>query len=766
MIKTISRPFKNLAALIAQSSNALSYIIVGIIVVLGPLFFLPVRALSVTTSKGFFIVIMAVVGLLVAGITILKRGSMTLSYHPLFILLGGISLVYLLGGLLGPSFGMAFFGYGFETTTWLFVTIFGLLTLLAYKTIKSYERIGIIYGGLFIAFAITATLQLIRFIAGPATANLLVLGSATSTIVGAWSDLALFAAVVLIVSVITLQLGGLVRFAKWVVALIGIIAAVFLLFMNISIVWIVVGFISLLLVLYLFAFAYWDSSSKSYKKEKRVPWYVMILFVVSLLGIFFGGLLNSLADRHQNISWSDLRPSFATTLHVAQKSLVHNFATGYGPNSFTLGWSLAKPPAVSGSNVSDADFSLGYSYVVSQIAMTGLLGAILWVLLFVIIGYVLLKRLSEGFVSGLDRYFVISLAAIILFIGVMMWVSNPGTYALILFAICTGAFVGVFLPKKERTLSFIKDPRASFFGILGITLLIIATLLAAYVITRKLISFVHDSRGIVFTSKNDETNAVNEISLAAAYASHDVYHSQLAQLALGDSGKIIATLTDANKDTASKQAEQVLGVALGHAKAATTQNPLNYKNWALLGNVYTAAVSLGVADAVDLAKAAYTEAQKRNPSDASMYLNFAHLSLANKDTVGALSSIQDSINLYPTRDAYLLRAQIQIGQQKWSDVVVSLKQAISLDPSNAPLYVYLGVAYEKSGDIDNANKIYDLIRKQFKDGDDAINQIKASFNQTQSVSPAATDPSTAATPATVIPVKPTPKAPVAPKVKK
>ena len=752
--------------MIAQSSNALSYIIIGIIVVLGPLFFFPVRAMSITASKGYFAAIITIIALLVAGITVLKRGSIAFSKHALFFLLGGISVAALIGAVFSPSFSMAFWGYGFETTTWLFITSLGLMAVLAYKTIKSYDRIGIIYGGLFLAFVITAIIQIIRFVAGPATANLGVLGSTTSTLLGSWSDLGIFSGVVLLISVVTLQLAGLTRFAKWIVMLIGATSAAFLLFMNMNTVWTILGFISLLLVLYLFAFAYWDAESKLYKKEKRVPWYVLTLFVVSLVGIFFGGFFNAFAGKHQNITWNDVRPSFTTTVHVAQKTLGHNFITGYGPNSFALGWALSKPPAVSGSALADADFSVGYSYFTSLIATSGLLGALLWIVFFVVLAYTVLKRLGQGFEHSLDRYFVISLSAVIFFLSLIAWVSVPGTYALILWAVSVGAFVGVFLPKHETTFSFIKDPRASFFGILGVTVIIIATLLGGYIIVRKLASFVHDTRGVLLMSQGDLAGAAGEINLANVYASHDVYHTQLAQLALGDTAKLLAGLTDSNKQLISKQAEQVLGIALGHAKAATEQNPLSYKNWILLGNVYRAAVTLGVSDAVALAKGAYTEAQNRNPMDASMYLSFANLALANKDTAGAYKSIQDSIDLFPTRDAYLLRAQVQIGQQKWSDVVVSLKQAILMDQSNAPLYVYLGVAYEKSGDIDNANKIYDLIRKQFTDGDAAINQIKASFSQNMTVTqPDATSTTPAAAPVKT-PVKTPIKAPVAPKVKK
>jgi predicted MPP superfamily phosphohydrolase len=77
------------------------------------------------------------------------------------------------------------------------------------------------------------------------------------------------------------------------------------------------------------------------------------------------------------------------------------------------------------------------------------------------------------------------------------------------------------------------------------------------------------------------------------------------------------------------------------------------------------------------------------------------------------------------------------------------------------------VAYNINGSIDsdNANKIYDLIRKQFTDGDAAINQIKVSFSQNMTIAQPEVAPVPAAVPAKT-PAKAPVKTPVAPKVKK
>ena len=764
MIKKLSAPFSGFLGRVARSSNSLLYIVLAIVVVLGPIFFVPVYGFSVLTAKGFFMFLLFVIALLVAGIRILKKGGLSLPRHPIFWIMGGLVLSTLIGAVLSPSFGTSFLGYGFETTTWLFVAIFSLAIFFAYKTVSSYQRIGILYSGMLISFLLLVLLQGLRFAFGPAFLSLGVLNSSTSALIGSWSDLGIFFGVILLFSAITLELAGLRRLPKWIVMGIGALSAVALAFMNLSVVWMVIGLVGLLFVLYLFAFAYWDTGAKTYKKENRVPWYVLSLVVLSIVGIFFGASLNALAGHHQTLAWNDLRPSFGTSMHVAEKSLEHNFVTGYGPNSFAMGWSLVKPVSVSGSSVSGANFDLGFSYFVTELASNGILGAILWVVFFVMLAYVLLRRMGRGFESSLERYVVVSLGMLVAYLGIIAWVYVPGSYILVLMAILIGAFLNLSLPGNDRSFSFVKDPRASFFGILGVTVLIVGTLFAGYLGIRKLISFIDDTRGVVFMGKGDDSVAVAEITRAANLASHDIYHAQLAQLALKEVGTIVSGTTAANKSDISRQAEQVLGVALGHAKAATELNPEDYQNWILLGNVYQSAVSLGVTEAYPLAQAAYQEAQKRDPNDATVTLSFANLALANQDTPTALVFIQDSLNQYPTESAYLLRLQLQIQSQDWADAVVTLKQAIILDSSHDPiLYIYLGVAYEKSGDVADANQIYALIRSRFKDGDQAVTQIRS--NLSGGNAPDLTTASSVSSSGTVAPAPSTTKA-IAPKAKK
>jgi len=737
MIKKIIQPLRNAIgsafSYVASSSSSFLFTCLAIITILGPLFFIPVRNLPVGVGKGFFFVTFGIVMVFIAGIHILKKGEITLPQHPLIRLLGIISLITLIGSVFSARFGISAFGYGFETTTWAFVTLWGLVALFTAATARTFARMGVLFGGILASFLVTWIIQAIRFIAGPATANLGVLGTTTSTLVGSWTDLGIFAGLVLFFITLTMELGGIRKGLRWVFYTLGGLALVLLLIMNISWVWIIIGLLSLVIILYIYAFAYWDKESQEYKKEHRVPWHVFSLFIISLVAIFFGGLVHSLALRHQNIAFNDVRPSFSTTLQVAGKSLVHNFATGYGPHTFSYVWSQVKPPALSGGQASSLAFDQGFGYVVTHMALGGLLGIFAWISFFAVLIWMMVRRLTQGFETSLQRYLMVTTVFLVTYLSIMAWTTALGSYLLLLLAVLIGIFIHLTETSASKVISFIRDPRASFFGILGVTALIIASIFAGYVQIRRTVSFVQYTRGMTALAQNNRDAGIRLVQLAAQNASFDVYHTTLARLALAQVSQQVAAADGSQKDAVSQQVEQLLGTALGYAKLSTTENPQDYKNWLLLGSVYQQALTLGVTDAADLARSAFTEAEKRNPNEATMKLPFAQLALTQKNTTEALAKIQESLDVYPTRDAYLLKGQISAGQDKWTAAAASLEQAFAMDQSDVFTFLNLGLAYEKAGNLELANTVYDIIRKQFTDGDEVVRQARKNLQVEQPV---------------------------------
>ena len=770
MFKSIAKKFHEWRGSSTESHRG-SFMMVLLItlVSIGSFFFIPASGMSVTASKEYFFIIIGLVMALGYGISTLKQGEIRISKNPIFKVLGIILVVELIGSIMSPSFGISLIGHGFETSSWLFLFIFTVILLIAYRTIRSYEQVATVFVGALIGITVTVIFQLARFVMGGSHLSLGVLTSGTANLFGSWSDFGAVLGFIVMFCVWTLELGGLRKGIKWIVAILGLVSIAMLAFMDIRVIWIILGFISLASALYVFTFAFWDSESKTYRKNRNIPWYSLMIVIISIACIFFGNVLNSIASHHELISSNDVRLSIATTARVGITSIIHNPATGYGPNTFSSVWNMSKPPIVSGTNFSTTQFAYGSGYITTQMATNGILGLVGWIALIGLIIWFVIKSLAKGFNSSLDRYVVTLLSGSILLLLVMMFFMVVSSYLLILFGVLLGSFMGITSEKNnesEVVTSFMNDPRTSFFGILGITLLIVVIIFALYIETRKMIGGVYAVKGVNAESAQNLEGAVNDFTLATAFAQDDLYDRELSALTVEKVNQLTSTITQANHDVVAKQAESILGTALSYAQSAVAINSADYQNWIAEGNIYRTLVTLGISDAAGNAATAYTQAQKRNPHDPEMFLLFAQLDLAQSDTDGALSKIVQSINYYPTTEAYILRAQIQISKQDYSDAIVSMTEALRLDPYNATTayqlgllfyqqndyahaisafkvaiydngsfglaYGYLGVSYEKSGDITDANTIYAYMRTKSDQADTLINQIKNGATTTTS----------------------------------
>ncbi|MDB5007504.1 MAG: hypothetical protein JWP45_1897 [Mucilaginibacter sp.] len=107
----------------------------------------------------------------------------------------------------------------------------------------------------------------------------------------------------------------------------------------------------------------------------------------------------------------------------------------------------------------------------------------------------------------------------------------------------------------------------------------------------------------------------------------------------------------------------------------------------------------------------YNSLLKLNYNDKKrVYNDLPGIYLANKDTAGAIKSIDEALVKYPD-NPNLRRLEIEIALQsgKLSDLTSKLQSAIAGDPKNKVLYYYAGLTNTEIGDAanDNAKKLKD-----------------------------------------------------------
>lgn len=109
----------------------------------------------------------------------------------------------------------------------------------------------------------------------------------------------------------------------------------------------------------------------------------------------------------------------------------------------------------------------------------------------------------------------------------------------------------------------------------------------------------------------------------------------------------------------------------------------------------------------DKAKAAADELISIKYKDVSIYTEMVKVSLIDKDTAQALSYIQKGKILFEDNMALAdQEINIYLARKKTNELKDKLLDAISYSPDNEVLHALLANVYEKSGDIENAEKSY------------------------------------------------------------
>jgi tetratricopeptide (TPR) repeat protein len=119
---------------------------------------------------------------------------------------------------------------------------------------------------------------------------------------------------------------------------------------------------------------------------------------------------------------------------------------------------------------------------------------------------------------------------------------------------------------------------------------------------------------------------------------------------------------------------------------------------------------LGLAQALDAQKkpeaaAAYRDYLAVQPDTPGAQSRVIHLLLEQKQYDAALAELDRAdAGKPPTLDSLRSRADIQIGQKKWDDSIITLRKALVLAPNDAQLHGGLGRVYMQKRDFPSAEK--------------------------------------------------------------
>lgn len=663
--------------------DRVSYWSLFLVVVLMPVFFFPGLSVPIEISKGFLVV----VGLAVSLISYLGArfadGKIVMAKAPLFLAGLGVVVATFLSAFFSSSVKASLFGIMLDTSTALFVLALFLLLLMSSILFKDHNKARQVIFGSMLAFTVVFLFQILRLIA-PHTFSFGVLDSKTDNIFGSWNSLGIMSGLSLIGSVIILEFFNLKRQGKIMISLMAILSLFFMIAINFPLSWNVVGIFAMIIFVYKVSIY----SKKDHESSKfQFPSYAFGLVMVSLLFFMSGQFIGSYLPNTLGVSSIEVGPSLNATLSVGKSSLAKDPLFGIGPNKFTEIWALYKPANINNTQFWDTAFSVGSGLLPTMAVTTGILGVLVWLAFIGLFLYFVFKVLfahNKEHIKWEVPFFVFSSTMLMVF-SFFYSVSNAVFFLAFAYIGTAIGIIYTHMEKGEIHVSFLGDPRKSFFAILALILLMVISAGATFKYIEKFASVPY-FRGAL--SASEITRAESSISKAVSLYPNDLYLRTFSQVYLIKLNSLASkqNLTDQDKSDVLDSFNKAQIASRG----AVEYDPNNYINYRALATVYSTVAPLGVENAKEEAIKALDKAIALNPLNPGLQLNKSQIYLTTNQIKDAKTAAQRALELKPDyMDALIFLSQIAKKEGDKDEALKYAEQALQILPSNQDLIDYV-----------------------------------------------------------------------------
>jgi tetratricopeptide (TPR) repeat protein len=719
MTETHSAPLRARTARRYSFDNA-SIWIAALSIGVATIAFIPSNTISFIYTK---IAILAIGGLIALAFYILARLTRGNIIVPPVSLLGALWLVplaYALSSLFsGAGFSASFFGAQLESDTFGFVLLLALFASLAALVFRRTSQYRVFFCVASVILGIVIVGQVVFLILSHIMPHTV---SATTNLVGSFMDLGMLIGLGVSISLLAqrfLAFSGWKQIALWVGSGIGL---VMLALVNSSLIWILVALVSLGLFIEAIlsrrvsideadlegveTMATEMESERSMNGETHSLAAPLIVLVIALFFIIGGSTIGSALSTTFGTNVLDVRPSWQSTFDVGSHTYASSPIFGSGPNTFGQQWLKFRDRSLNGTIFWNVSFTSGIGLIPTSIVTEGLVGALAWIAfigLFLFIG--LRALLFRTPVDPYARFVSIASFTGALYVLSLMIFAVPGPMVLV----AGFALIGIFISslryagvRQEWGIVFARNPKVGFVIVFSLTLLLLASVVAAYVVVEHYLADHSYANASVSLSNGNLSAADTAISQSILFAPSDRAYQLAAEIGIAHMNNIAndSTLTPAQ---AQQQFQAALSTSVQSALSATKYGPSNYQNWVVLGQVYQTVVPLKIDGAYTNAKAAYQHAITLNPTDPTLEYAMAQLDIADKNGPAAVADLTQAISLKSDyTQAIFLLSQLEAEEGKAKEALQAAEAAAYFDPSDPTVLFQVGILRSANGDTNGA----------------------------------------------------------------
>lgn len=687
--------------------NKLSFVLLLATICGSIFFFVPFAPVSLEASKGFLISVGITLSVFFWLIARLGEGKFSVPKDKVLLFGAMIPVSFLIASFFSSSLYISLFGSGFEVGTFGTMLILFILFFLSSLYFQTEKRITYFLNILFISAGVLMVFELVNMFIGFGKFSKLFIGISSGNLLGSWSDFAIFFGLITLLSLFAVEFRKTALWKRVALYILLALGVFFLIVINIPLVWLLVGLFSVLIFVYSISITHSTSGTlKEAHAKNSFPFASLIVILVSLVFLVGSNSIGNFVSRYISVVNPDVRPSLVATSKVAYKALAHNPLFGTGPNTFIIDWALWQPKEIAQSLYWNIDFPSGVGLLPTFVVTTGVVGLAMWVLFIFYFVKRTTKNLGLAFQSMEMNYMLMSTFLVSVYSWLITILYSPTIVMLMLAFASSGVMIALLISKKKVSvvsISFLSDPRHSFFSILGIMVLMVTSVSLTYVYIEKFTSVIYFSRGID-SGSTIETLSKSETMLSNALLldKNDAYYRTLSQVYIREIGVLINDKT-VSADALKTNVQKLVNLAQVNAQSAVAQNPKQYQNYVNLGNVYASLVPLSVANSYEGAVAAYDQAMKLAPQNPSIILARAQLEFAHKNNDDAKKFIAQALALKPNyTDAIFFLVQIQASEGNLADAIAQAQHAGDMSPNDPTIFFRLGLLRYNNNDYTGA----------------------------------------------------------------
>lgn len=669
-----------------------------------PIFFIPFSVFSLPFAKSLFLAAIGIVSFLLWLIGRLQEGSIRVPESIVLVALLSVVGVFLASAIFSPSSQASFSGLIYDLGTFSSILFLTLVAFLGAVLFESRARLFSLYLAVVASFLVVFVLHAANIIAGGDFLFFKNFDSSVGSILGKWNDLALFAGMVALLSLITIEYLTLRKKARIFFYSVLALALATLFVASFSLAWAVLGIFALIISVYRFSLILFAKKAGRALAAQTLPFVSLAVLLLSVLFFLSGDTLQTPISNALGINQVEVRPAWSATFDVIKGTWSENLLLGSGPNLFVKQWLLLKDEAVNTSPFWDADFRFGIGLLPTFSVTTGLLGALAWLFFLGALVY----RGVRSFLAASDEathYFVFSLFVALVYLWSAMIFYVPSIPLVALAFLFTGCFIALAAQKKFiKTISFTytADPRIGFATVLVLVAFLIGTVAGSYFIVKRVVAFLYYDDARTAFGGGDVARAEESLGAAIRFFPADAFYRSLIDVRLAQINELLQS-QDVSTEAARARFQELLGFAVASGNAAIAANATDYTNWLALARVYASLVPLKVEGAYESAKPILENALARNPKSPRLVLENARLEIAHGAKEEGKKLVNEALRLKNNyTDAIFVLAQLEIDAGNVKGAIASLEQVAFLNPNDAGLFFQLGLLKYNEKDYSGA----------------------------------------------------------------